>query len=414
MYALLDCDNFFVSCERLFHPELKARPVVVLSNNDGCVVSRSYEAKAIGIPMGAPYFKVEALLKSHQGTACSSNFGLYSDISRRIMQIIKSKHPELEIYSIDEAFIKMPAEQSLEEAMELRNMLLQNTGISVSIGIAPTKTLCKTAGSVAKKKIKDKIHFLNIPNETDALLSRQDVGEIWGIGKNLKSKLNFLGIFTALELKNTPLRLIKENFGLSLEKIVLELNNCPVLNNIHEENQSLMCTGSFEKEIFQKETLEQILSDYTASVCLRLRKRELAAAGIMTFVETNRFRKGQPFYHNSQNFQLSHFSCDTSQFIKGMKESLKLIFQNGLGYKRAGVMLLNIEEINRLQGNLFTPERMEKKEEKLMKTCDKLNKLLGTGTIILGAQSLKNSTPDRYNRHTQISINSWKQLPHVS
>ena len=253
MYALLDCDNFFVSCERLFHPELKARPVVVLSNNDGCVVSRSYEAKAIGIPMGAPYFKVEALLKSHQGTACSSNFGLYSDISRRIMQIIKSKHPELEIYSIDEAFIKMPAEQSLEEAMELRNMLLQNTGISVSIGIAPTKTLCKTAGSVAKKKIKDKIHFLNIPNETDALLSRQDVGEIWGIGKNLKSKLNFLGIFTALELKNTPLRLIKENFGLSLEKIVLELNNCPVLNNIHEENQSLMCTGSFEKEIFQKE-----------------------------------------------------------------------------------------------------------------------------------------------------------------
>ena len=228
MYVLIDCDNFFVSCERAFQPKLNNRPVVVLSNNDGCVVARSAEAKTLGIPMGCPYFKIADLFREKHGAVLSSNYELYADMSHRVMNIIRSRLQNIEIYSVDEAFAEIAFTSETEaEIHTLRQDILRQTGISVSIGIAPTKTLCKIAGDTAKKMSGDKICLLKDTAAATPLLPQTDIGDVWGVGRKLKPRLNFLGLFTAADLARAQRGLIRNHFGIHLEKTVLELNGTP-------------------------------------------------------------------------------------------------------------------------------------------------------------------------------------------
>ena len=260
MYFLIDCDNFFVSCEKVFQPRLKNRPVVVLSNNDGCVVSRSYEAKALGIQMCAPWFKIEQMFKAAGGVALSSNYELYADMSKRVMLLLENYFGKIEIYSIDEAFAQTGDNQDLlHAALTIRNQILTQTGISVSVGVAPSKTLCKVASEQAKKLSFAKVCLLTEQPAISQALQTLDVGDVWGIGRKLVKKLNFMGIFTAAELATAPQAQIRQSFGITTAKTQQELNGISCLKT--EDNpaqKSIICSRTFEAEIKDFAKLVQV------------------------------------------------------------------------------------------------------------------------------------------------------------
>lgn len=389
MFFLVDCDNFFVSCERVFQPYLKNHPVVVLSNNDGCVVSRSYEAKALGIPMACPYFKIEHLFTSNNGIALSSNYELYADMSRRIMNWLQSNFNEVEIYSIDEAFVKFEEDKNPEEiALFIRNNILQQTGISVSVGIARTKTLCKIASHFAKKKNNHKIHFFDCEASIDTGLKNTEVLDIWGVGRNIAPKLNFLGIFTAFELKNAPIKMIRQSLGINLEKTVQELNNFPCIDiETVKASQTIITSRSFEFEINNYETIAQIIAEFVDTACLRLREKEACANGISVYIHTNRFNLSKAQYNNQVNIMLENPSNSTSNFIKAAQQGLLQIYDANYSYKKAGIMLIGIEALNNPQNDLFSNKEISQKEISLMQAFDSINKKLGKKSIYFGAQA---------------------------
>lgn len=336
MYLLIDCDNFFVSCEKAFQPRLKNRPVVVLSNNDGCVVSRSYEAKALGIPMCAPYFKIEKMFKAAGGIALSSNYELYADMSKRVMRLIESYFGKIEIYSIDEAFTEVDDRENLQHiTLMIRNAVMKQTGISVSVGAAATKTLCKIAGEIAKKQTAGKICILTEPGDIAAALQKLDVGNVWGIGRKLVKKLNFMGIFTAAEL----------------------------------------------------------------------------ARGIVVFIATNRFREQR--YSNSRLVSLKEATCHTAKFTKAMIEGLKNIYRPEFYYKRAGIMLIEIERADTPQKDFLVSETERAKDTKLMKAVDAVNRKLGRKTLYFGTQDAGVRHYIKREFKSASYTTSWNGLPLV-
>lgn len=387
MYALIDCDNFFVSCERIFQPRLKNRPVVVLSNNDGCVVARSYEAKALGIPMCVPFFKIEKAFKNNNGVALSSNYELYADISARIMNLMHNQFGNIEVYSIDEAFVKFPDNiPYLESALAFRNQILKQIGISVSIGIAPSKTLCKIAGEYAKKH--NKVFFLDNPQLISGLLKNLDVVDIWGIGRHTARKLNFMGIFNGEELRNAPLKMIRKSLGINVEKTVMELNRIPCLEiESQEQQKSIISSRSFENEVQGLEELQTIIAEFVDSACLRLRHQNSLAQGIIVFASSNRFKLNQPQYYNSALVGLKQPSNNTAKFMQAMHQGLKQIYRPDIFYKRAGVTLVNIEDICYPQGDFLEDRREAVKEQKLMRAFDSINAKLGRKSIFFGTQA---------------------------
>lgn len=413
MYMLIDCDNFFVSCEKAFQPRLKNQPIVVLSNNDGCVVSRSYEAKALGIAMCAPFFKIENLLRLHNGIALSSNYELYADMSRRVMALIKSYFSNIEIYSIDEAFVSVDDREQFEHiALTLRNTILQQTGISVSIGIAKTKTLCKIASEIAKKQSAAKICLLTDPKLIQQHLSQLDVKSIWGVGNNITKKLNFLGIFTAWELASSPLKMIRNSFSISLEKTVMELNNTPCLEMEEASlQQSIICSRSFEYEVNNFENLQKIISEFVDNACLRLREQNGSAKGIVVFISTNRFKGEQ--YDNSHLVSLPCPTNHTAKFIKAMIEGLTHIYEPKYQYKKAGIILTDIESNNAPQRNFFDSPKTCEKDQKLMQTFDEINHKLGRKTIYFGTQGAGVSHYIKREFKSTSYTTSWDGLPVV-
>ena len=386
MFALIDCDNFFVSCERIFQPNLKNRPVVVLSNNDGCVVARSYEAKALGIPMACPFFKIEKMFRAAGGIALSSNYELYADISQRIMSLIREEFQNLEIYSIDEAFVKLPENNNYEQlAIKFREKILKQIGVSVSIGIAKSKTLCKLAGEYAKTR--DKVFYLQNEKDISDLLQKTEVENIWGVGRHIAQRLRFMGIFTGEELRLAPKDLIRKTFGINTEKTVMELNGFPCLEMENTPQQkSIISSRSFEKEITDFIELEQIISEFVDSACLRLRKQKSLAGGIITYISSNRFNPQAKQYQNSVLVSLPFPSNNTAKFLQAMKEGLKQIFLEGIAYKRAGVTLTDIKGENEPQTDFFAPKQENEKEKKLMKAFDDINAKLGKKSIYFGIQ----------------------------
>lgn len=411
---LIDCDNFFVSCERIFQPELKNRPAVVLSNNDGCVVARSPEAKKIGIPMCAPYFKIEKLLKNADGIALSSNYELYADISRRVMSILHNYFAELEIYSIDEAFAVCSDEADpLQAAAFIREQILRQIGISVSIGIAPTKTLCKLAGEFAKNN--GKICLLNDEKQIDTLLSATDIGNIWGIGRRIARKLNFLGFFNGLELKKAEPYIIRKAFGITVEKTLRELNGISCLETTCEEHQkSIISSRSFEFEINDCQRLKQVIAEFVDNACRRLRQQNALASGIMVDICTNRFNPKHPQYQNACSILLERPTNDTGVFMKAMSQALEQIFREGFWYKKAGVMLFDIYSPDSLQTDFFTDTTPDQRSQKLMKACDKLNDKLGRKTVYFGLQAPGIKHYIRREFKSSAYTTSWQELACVS
>lgn len=413
MYLLIDCDNFFVSCERVFQPCLKDRPVVVLSNNDGCVVARSYEAKALGIPMCAPYFKIEKTFKAAGGIALSSNYELYADISKRVMRLIADCFGKIEIYSIDEAFAEIDDREDLPRlALQIRNTILKQTGISVSVGAAATKTLCKIAGEIAKKQTAGKICILTEPDNIAAALQKLDVGDVWGIGRKLVKKLNFMGIFTAAELAAAPHALIRQSFGILTEKTLQELNGIPCIGFEDTPRQkSILCSRSFETEINGFENLKKIIAEFVDNACLRLREQNGLAGGIVVFIATNRFH--EPYYNNSKLVGLPEASCHTAKFTKAMTEGLKSIYRPEFYYKRAGIMLVGIEDAGAAQKDFLISETERTKETELMKAVDTVNRKLGRKTLYFGAQEAGIRHYIKREHKSPSYTTSWNDLPQV-
>ena len=414
MYFLIDCDNFFVSCEKVFQPRLKNRPVVVLSNNDGCVVSRSYEAKALGIPMCAPWFKIEQMFKAAGGIALSSNYELYADMSKRVMQLLENYFGKIEIYSIDEAFAQTEDKQDiLHTALTIRNQILTQTGISVSVGVAPSKTLCKVASEQAKKLTLAKVSLLTEQLAITQALQKLDVGDVWGIGRKLVKKLNFMGIFTAAELANAPQAQIRQSFGITTAKTQQELNGISCLKA--EDNpaqKSIICSRTFEAEIKDFAKLVQVISEFVDNACLRLREQNSFAGGIIVFIATNRFH--EQTYNNSKLISLSAPSCHTAKFIKAMIEGLKSIYNPHFSYKRAGVMLTDISDINTPQTDFLVSEKTQNKDTSLMQTIDNLNRKLGRKTLYFGtqAQGIRHYIKREFKSRSYTT--SWDELPTVN
>ncbi|HSX12713.1 MAG TPA: Y-family DNA polymerase, partial [Rhabdochlamydiaceae bacterium] len=339
-FFLIDCNAFFVSCEKLFNPGLSQKPVVVLSNNDGCVVARSKEAKALGIPMGAPAFKYQSLFKEKEVQVFSSNFSLYSDISYRVMRVLSQFTCDMEEYSVDEAFLLLDCPHPREKAAEIKQRVLQWTGIPVSIGIGKTKTLAKVANDLAKKEEKaNGIFFLDTPESIDAALKWLPVSEIWGIGRRLEDSLHAYGIHTALAFKNAADSWLKKLFSVTVYKTALELRgiHCLSLDTVAPAKQSITCSRSFAKPVYTLDSLNEALATFTASAAEKMRAEESYASFLSVFLTTSPFIPNA--YGNSAHLSLPEPTSYTPLLISYAKEALKTIYKEDYGYKKVGVIL---------------------------------------------------------------------------
>ena len=331
MYAfgLIDCNNFYASCERVFQPKLKNSPVVVLSNNDGCIIARSEEAKSLGIPMGAPYYKYKDCLEKNHVNIFSSNYELYGDMSERVMDSIRImvEQNNIEVYSIDEAFIKLSGENISEYAKKISSNIMQWTGIPTSIGISNTKTLSKIANHVAKKIAEENVFDMRDEKIKEKVMKKLPVNKIWGISTGWSEKLRNLDIHTALELRDADSNFIRKKLGVVVERIVLELRGISCLDiEKYKNKKSIIVSKSFGTLITDINLLEQALSNHVARACEKLRIQNSKAKSISIFIQTNKFRKDLPQYKASKHHVLELPSSDTGKLIKISKNLIKLIY----------------------------------------------------------------------------------------
>ena len=387
--ALVDCNNFYASCERVFQPELRGRPIVVLSNNDGCVIARSHEAKALGVEMGAPWHLCRESFAKAGIVVRSSNYTLYGDMSARVMRVLSGFTPSLEIYSIDEAFLGLAGfETRLESyARELRATVRQWTGIPVSIGIAPTKTLAKVANRFAKKDAAagGVSLLLSDRSQTEAL-GRMELTDLWGVARRLAERLRAIGITTPLELRDADPRLIRERIGVVLERMVLELRGtaCLQLDEVASSRKSLIASRSFGRPVETRRELEEAVSVYTARAAERMRRQHLATANIAVWVETNSFKPTDRQYSASKSVQLPVAASDTGKLIAAALRGLAVIFKPGYRHKKAGVTLIELVAADRVQGGLFDrPD--DTRSMARMSAIDALNGRYGRGAVGFGS-----------------------------
>lgn len=382
---LVDCNSFFVSCERVFRPDLKHQPVIVLSSNDGCAVARSPEAKKLGIEMGAPFFKIRDLIYQHKVRVFSSNFPLYGDLSARVMETLSQFTPEMEIYSIDEAFLHLTPlalkseEELMEYAHKIRATVYQHTGIPTSVGLAPTKVLAKIATDVAKSQGLEAFSLMQT-TEQERILPQIPVERIWGVGRKSALKLRGHGIKTAKQLKEAPEALIQKILTVQGRRIQEELREAHAIapDSLTEGRKQVLCSRSFGQPITEKEELEQAVAQYVTRATERLRKQGSVAGGLTVFTHTNRFK--DPDYFAMSSLTLETPTSSTSLLIKKSFELLEKIFTEGLSYKKAGVMLFNLQDKSERQMGLFGAEETLA-QEKILEVVDKINKSFGSDTL---------------------------------
>jgi len=380
MIALVDCNNFYASCERVFNPKLENSPVIVLSNNDGCVIARSNEAKKLEIKMGEPLFKIEGICISKKISVLSSNFPLYADMSNRVMNILRCSAPRQEIYSIDECFLyldRLSKERIDIIARENVKKVKMWTGIPVSIGVGKSKVQAKIATDLAKtykKRFNGYCNFYEFSEEVqNKILQEYEVGDIWGVGRRLNERLRRVSITTAYDLKYSDKRLIKREFGVIMEKIVLELNGIPCIETeTLKPKQQIMVSRSFRNEIVKKDDVSKLISLFTEMAAKKLRIQKSYCNAITVFLSSNRFL--DEVYSNSISVAFDR----TNNTIKLVKEALRgieSIYSNNFGYKRAGIILSGMVQSEIIQNNLFNPidEEKLKKNKKLMQAYDSIN-----------------------------------------
>ncbi len=392
-FALVDCNSFYVSCERVFDPSSRNKPVVVLSNNDGCAISRSSEAKAVGIAMGAPIFKCQELVRTHNVKIFSANFVLYGDMSNRVMSVLSQFTPNLEVYSIDEAFLALDEFQHLnlhDYAKKIRASVGKQTGLPVSIGVAPTKTLAKVANHYAKDHTETQGVFCLLDEETiDHYLEQTPVREIWGVGHEKAVFLQRNGITNALQLKNAPDDWIKKHLTIVTLRTVWELRgiSCLTLEEVAPDKKAIGISRTFGYEVRELSQMQEAVSAYMSHAAEKLRRQKSLAGFVQVYVETNPF-KNTPFYRNSAGTDVSPPTAYTPHLVETGLACLKKIFRPGLNYKSCGVILTHLSSENRSQEILFEEKYQDSSRQKLMKVVDDYNRGTNAGKLFLAAEGL--------------------------
>lgn len=415
--ALVDCNNFYASCERVFNPKLEGKPIVVLSNNDGCIVARSNEAKALGIPMGAPLHEWQQVINKHRVKVFSSNYALYGDMSRRVMRLLSRYSPSQEIYSIDESFLDltgMPA--PTEHSRRLRADIRKRTGIPVAVGIAPTKTLAKLANHCAKKlQPWQSVGVCNFnelsTGELSRLFASLPVGEIWGVGSRLSAKLEQMHITTVEGLRTSAPRRLREQFGVLMERTIAELNgeSCIEMEEIAPNKQQIVSSRSFAGLVTELEDLQASIATHTSRAAEKLRHQGSIAGGITVFIRTNPFREQDRQLTKSMLMPLSPPTDDTLTMQQAAHAGLMLIYQAGYNYKKAGVMLTGIGSKASQQIDLFQPEEASRRET-LNPVLDKINQKYGKHSIRSAAELMGSNWRMRQEKRSPCYTTSWAEL----
>ncbi len=413
--ALVDCNSFYVSCERLFNPKIKNVPVVVLSNNDGCVISRSTEAKKIGIKMGEPYFKVKELVKRNNVQIFSSNYSLYGDLSRRVMKILKGFSDKIEIYSIDEAFIDLSHiknENTEEYGKKIRDRVLKWTGIPTSVGISCTKTLSKVANHVAKK---NKAGVVFLKDDTDKVLKRFNVSDIWGVGRQLSKLYIKNGIDNAYKLKNISNSWVKKSTNVLGAKTVMELRGIPCINLETEEAKRKSCcvSRSFGRKVENLEKLKESITTHCLNAAEKIRNDNQTTRSITVFIRTSPFDRSRKYYSNSLTIDLPIATNNSLELVKKAIEGLKQIYKYGYFYQKAGIILSKLNDDGEKNLNLLTPI-LENKSETLMKAIDLTNAKYGRNAISVAQAGINNSWKMRREHSSKIDTASFDSLPKIS
>ena len=418
MYGLVDCNNFYVSCERVFNPSLRGKPVVVLSNNDGCIIARSNEAKAIGIPMGAPLHLYKTLIKQNKIFTYSSNYTLYGDMSSRVMSVLNYFIPNIEIYSIDEAFLNLKNFniQSLQDEMfKIRERIYQWTGIPVSIGIGPTKTLAKLANKIAKKNSSNGVYILTVSTQLTHILSDMKLEDIWGVSKGWGNRLRSIGINNPRQLQQANPRQIRTLISVVGERIIYELRGQPCLALEEVINKkSITVSRSFGNMINDKDSLKKALANYVARAAEKLRHQDSVCGGIYVFINTNRFREGDLQYSNSATINFDELTDSTTIIIEKSFKLLENLYRPKYNYKKIGVTLLGLKQKDDgssdnyiIQGSLFIHNADQQihisRSCDRMKLIDNINAKMGKMTIFHGSQGvIKNS------RNIKLEPDKWR------
>ncbi|MDD4641293.1 MAG: Y-family DNA polymerase [Bacteroidales bacterium] len=414
MYALADCNNFFVSCERVFNPGLNGHPVIVLSNNDGCAVSRSNEAKKLGVKMGVPVFQIRDLVQKHQIAVFSSNFVLYGDMSRRVQETLRAYAPAIELYSIDEAFLDFSGmeHQNLDAlAKEISGACLRNTGIPVSVGVAPTKTLAKIASKLCKQYLKLRGGcYLHKPADIEKVLKKYPIDDVWGIGRQYTKKLKALGINTAYEFTQLSALRVQKMMGITGLRTWKELRAeaCIEFMQASPPKQQICVSRSFSKEISDIKELALQVSMFCAMACEKLRKQDSHCYQALVFILTNPHKEDSPRHFESTLVTFQVATSSTLEINRAVLQALQRIFKPSFAYKKAGVILSEIVPDSAVQGSLF--DQLDRaKHQRLMKVVDKINKKNGYSSVAVATQSLEGIKMNRQHLSPQYTT-KWSDI----
>ena len=407
MIALVDCNNFYVSCERVFNPRLEGKPVVVLSNNDGCVVARSNEVKALGVSMGTPLFKLRPLIQQHGIQVFSSNYALYGDLSRRVMEVLGMFTPEVEVYSIDEAFLCLTGLSCEIVAHHLRLMVKQWTGIPVSVGVATTKTLAKIANHQAKRQ-----GGVCVLSDPAPVLAQLPVSDVWGIGRRRTQRLEAQGITTALHLREVDLALIRQLLGIVGVRTVLELRGvaCLPLELCPPPRKSCCVSRGFGRPVESLAELKEAIACYGARAAAKLRRDGRVAQTMQVFITTNRFRPQEPQYANSETLVLPYPANDTPTLVRAALGATERLYRPGYEYHKAGVVLLDLSDSAIAQGSLFLDEDRRERAGRLMEAVDSLNQRFGAGTVRWAAEGWQQGWQMRAEWRSPRFTTRWDEL----
>lgn len=420
--ALIDVNNFYVSCERSFNPALKSNPVIVLSNNDGCVISRSNEAKALGIKMGEPWFKCQDLVNKHKIKGLSSNYALYADMSNRVMTILSDFSPHQEVYSIDECFLDLTGFEKknlVEYGQQMRSRILKWTGLPVCVGIGASKTLAKLANHIAKKQTQfNGVCNLNqLPEDAlNRLFSELDVGEVWGVGRKLAIKLKALGIHTVMDLKQANSEYLRQQFSVVMEKTVRELNGtvCIELEEIVPPRKQILSSRSFGHPVRDFNSLAESISLYMSRAAEKLRSQHALANIVQVYIRTSPFKLDEAQYGNGMTIPLPAPTDDTRQLVKVALWALKRLYKPHFNYAKAGVSLSDIIPRASAQFDLFASEQSNSRSTRLMSAMDCINAKMGRESIKLACEGFARPWKMKQGNKSPNYTTHWDQIPIAS
>ena len=413
--ALVDCNSFYVSCERLFNPKIRKKPVVVLSNNDGCIISRSNEAKTLGIKMGEPYFKAKDIIVKNNVQVFSSNYSLYGDISRRVMRTLKRFNSEIEVYSIDEAFLDLSnfSDDEIESVgIEIRSIILQWTGIPTSIGIAKTKTLSKIANHIAKKEKSGVVSLIGI-EDIDPILEKVEIGDVWGVGRQLTKFYIKNDIYNAKQLKNISNTWIKKSSNVLSSRTAMELRgiSCIDLEIQDSKRKSCVVSRSFGKKVETFQELKESVTNYCLNASEKIRSESLIAKSVTVFLRTSPFQNRGIYYSNSKTIDFPIATDNSIEIVKAAINGLKDIFKRGYKYQKVGVMLSGLSNLEN-KNNLFSSSKDEKIKS-LMRSIDSTNCRYGRSALSLASGGVNKKWNMRRKHSSKIDTVDFRCLPTI-